>query len=186
MRTELNQHRAQNEELVQELNAVNHHRTVLRDTIEQLDREVREKVDMITDLQASKGLHSSAHWAVQGLEDSFGASMGRGQRASTPGAGLHTEAATAAAGEVEEGLQRQVLRYKARAAAVDELATIYRTSVLALYADGASYGAAQFGWQPHGMPVDLAPKTPGVHLIGEYYVLAAGVESLCLYSLPDT
>lgn len=168
LRTELEQHRTENAELVQELNAVNHHRTVLRDTIDQLDREVREKVDMITELQASG---NNKH-GVYGMDDSFNAnanvSAGRGGNRSS-GAGLHNEAASAAAGEVEEGLHRQVLRYKARAAAVDELATIYRTSVLALYADGASYGAAQFGWQPHGMPVDLAPKTPGVHLIGMFW-----------------
>lgn len=171
VRTELDQFRNENAELVQELNAVNHHRTVLRDTIEQLDREVREKVDMLSELQAHKGAHTAAHssanWQTQGLDDSFNASTARGNSRSAA-AGLHTDAANAAAGEVEEGLHRQVLRFKARAAAVDELATIYRTSVLALYADGASYGAAQFGWQPHGVPVDLAPKTPGVHLIGKF------------------
>ena len=44
-----------------------------------------------------------------------------------------------------EQLVRQVARYKAKAGAMEELVTIYRTSVTALYSDGSSYGAAQFG-----------------------------------------
>ena len=44
-----------------------------------------------------------------------------------------------------EQLVRQVARYKAKAGAMEELAAIYRTSVIALYSDGSSYGAAHFG-----------------------------------------
>ena len=140
MRTEYEQYRTENAELVQELSAVNHHRTVLRDTIEQLDREVREKMDMLTDLQATVGAYP-AH-----------------------GVGVDSSFAALAQGELDDGLHRQVLRYKARAAAVDDLATIYRTSVLALYSDGASYSAAQFG----GVPADATGKTQGVQLIGKF------------------
>ena len=189
LRGEADKYRTECEALAQELNAVNHHRTVLRDTLEQLDREVKEKVDMVSDLQARL---SAAHHQMQqqggminasatglGLDDSFNASLsmggtgvGGGAHRTVGGAStamMHTEAASAAVGEVEEGLHRQVLRYKARAAAMDELATIYRTSVLALYADGASYGAAQFGWQPHGVPVlaDSRGNGAGLHLIGK-------------------
>jgi chromosome segregation ATPase len=135
MRSEFEQYRAENAELVQELSAVNHHRTVLRDTIEQLDREVREKVDMLTDLQASVGAHSAHQRAL--------------------------DASYLGAAEGDDALHRQLMRYKARAAAVDNLATIYRTSVLALYSDGASYGAAQFGGAPGS-----TLNTQGMQLIG--------------------
>jgi hypothetical protein len=138
MRSEFEQYRAENAELVQELNAVNHHRTVLRDTIDQLDREVREKVDLLSSLQATVGAYPSN------------------------GLGLDSSFVAMAAGERDDGLHRQVLRYKARAAAVDDLANIYRTSVLALYADGASYGAAQFGGHPAG-----SGGPQGVQLIGK-------------------
>ena len=144
LRSELNKYRSENTELVQELNAVNHHRTVLRDTLDQLDREVREKVDLLSDLQATRQLRAGH----LGADDTVNVNS---------------------AGDVEETLHRQVMRYKARAAAVDELATIYRTSVLALYADGASYGAAQFGWQPHGgvgASGDFS-KSHGMQLVGE-------------------
>ena len=43
-----------------------------------------------------------------------------------------------------EQLVRQVARFKAKAGAMEELASIYRTSVTAIYSDGSSYGAAQF------------------------------------------
>eukprot|EP01034_Spumella_vulgaris_P026587 gene26587-33188_t len=51
-----------------------------------------------------------------------------------------------------------------RAVAVDELASTYSVRVLALYADGASYGSAQFGWQANGLLQDFNSKD--VHLIG--------------------
>ena len=146
LRSELEKYRVENTELVQEMNAINHHRTVLRDTLDQLDREVREKVDLLADQQATRQLHTSGR--------------------------LHLDETVAGVlGDVEEGLHRQVLRYKARAKAFDELATVYRTSVLALYADGASYGAAQFGWQPHGLGSsgEFTTKPHGVQLIGKYY-----------------
>lgn len=138
MRVELERYRTENAELVQELSAVNHHRTVLRDTLEQLDREVREKVEMLSDLQATAGA-----FQVHGR------------------AGLDSSVLLA---EGEEALARQVLRYKARAAAVDDLATIYRTSVLALYSDGASYGAAQFGGPAASSDGHRVP------LVGKYHI----------------
>jgi hypothetical protein len=170
---------------------------VLRDTVDQLDREVREKVDMLSEAQTLARGQAHAHWQgqgqgqgqrsaldVSGLDDSFNASYNGGGggggassyagRSSAPHkqqqyaeSGAGPTAASAADGADLEALQRQVLRYKARAAAMDQLASMYRTSVLALYADGASYGAAQFGWQPHGVPVEFqANKGNGLHLIG--------------------
>ncbi len=150
LRSELDKYRTENTELVQELSAVNHHRTVLRDTLDQLDREVRERVDLLSDLQASTRRHQSSP-------------AGKGH----PGL---DETALGVMGDVEEGLHRQVLRYKARAKAFEELSTIYRTSVLALYADGASYGAAQFGWQPHGgagASGEFSAKPHHIQLIGK-------------------
>jgi hypothetical protein len=168
---------------------------VLRDTVDQLDREVREKVDMLSEAQALARGQAHAHGQgqgqrsaldISGLDDSFNASYNGGggggassyagrsgaphkqqQQSQYAESGAGPAAASAADGADLEALQRQVLRYKARAAAMDQLASMYRTSVLALYADGASYGAAQFGWQPHGVPVEFqANKGNGLHLIG--------------------
>lgn len=131
--------KSEHSDLMHELHAVNHHRTVLRDTLDQLDREVKAKGAALTELQL---LHSP----VEGLS------------AAT------TTAATAAKAQVvsyegDDELRRRAMRYKARSEAMDELATIYRSSVLALYPDGASYGAAQYGWQ--SMPVAMKGTTTG-------------------------
>ena len=165
LRSELDKYRTENTELVQELSAVNHHRTVLRDTLDQLDREVRERVDLLSDLQASTRHHTSPH--------------GKGRQ------GLD-ETALGVMGDVEEGLHRQVLRYKARAKAFEELSTIYRTSVLALYADGASYGAAQFGWQPHsgaGASGEFSTKPHHIQLIGTSFALSLSFYIAVLHSV---
>ena len=94
-----------------ELRAVEHHRDVLRDTIEQLERQVRLKTDALAD--AMRYPHSVDGTGVGGSEE-------------------------------EEVLRRQIARYHARCSGMDELVSSYRAGVLALYADGSSYGAAQY------------------------------------------
>jgi chromosome segregation ATPase len=131
LRSEVQRQKAEYAHLAHELDAVTHHRTVLRDTIEQMDKQLRLKIDEVAAMR-----FPSESQSVDG------------------GAGVADD----------EALRRQVQRLKARAAAVDELASTYRVSVLALYADGASYGAAQFGWQAHGLPQEFNSR--GVHLIG--------------------
>ena len=94
-----------------ELRAVEHHRDVLRDTVEQLERQVRLKTDALAD--AMRYPHSVDGTGVGGSEE-------------------------------EEVLRRQIARYHARCTGMDELVCSYRAGVLALYADGSSYGAAQY------------------------------------------
>ena len=94
-----------------ELRAVEHHRDVLRDTVEQLERQVRLKTDALAD--AMRYPHSVDGTGVGGSEE-------------------------------EEVLRRQIARYHARCTGMDELVSSYRAGVLALYADGSSYGAAQY------------------------------------------
>jgi len=113
LREEVDRMKSENSDLLHELHAVNHHRTVLRDTLDQLDREVKAKGVALSELQLQQ----------------------------------HTSDGTAKSVDVDDELRRRAQRYKARSEAMDELATIYRSSVLALYPDGASYGAAQYGWQ---------------------------------------
>lgn len=120
----------------EELKAVNHHRNVLRDTVEEVEKRLRETTD-----DKSERLFDQSRRADR----------------------VRSSIDAISDGDIES-LKRQIARYKARASAMDELAGIYRTSVLALYADGASYGAAQFGWQPHGRPQEFPTK--GIHLIG--------------------
>jgi uncharacterized protein YoxC len=112
--------------LKKELKAVNHHRGVLRETVDQLEREVRGKVDSLAEALA------------QAQNDVSAAEM------ALNGSGLSLRERFA---EDEEALRRQVSRYRVRALAMEELVAIYRAGVIALYADGASYGAAQYGWQ---------------------------------------
>jgi hypothetical protein len=49
------------------------------------------------------------------------------------------------AGEEEEVLRRQIARYRARCSGMDDLVAVFRQGFMALYPDGASYGAAQHG-----------------------------------------
>lgn len=119
--------KSEHSDLLHELHAVNHHRTVLRDTLEQLDREVKAKGAALSELQL---LHSPVE----------GGAAAKSQQV-----------------DGDDELRRRAVRYKARSEAMDELATIYRSGVLALYPDGASYGAAQYGWQ--SMPVTAVKGT---------------------------
>ena len=128
----------ENNDLIQELQAINHHRTILRDAIEQLDREIKDKIDIINEYQ-SKYVDSN---------DILNKSYHKNENNI----------------DIEDELRRRCHRYKTKSIAMEELATIYRTSILALYADGASYGAAQYGWQPMGVPQGFTNK--GLHLIG--------------------
>ncbi len=132
MRSELARHQADRDNIAFELKAVSHHRAVLRDTVEQLERQVRQKADKIADLEFQ--LDSQAQQYDRYNED------------------VDTSMVSASGGDNggDDELRRQVVRYKARAAAMEELSVTYRVSIMALYADGASYGAAQFGWQPFG------------------------------------
>jgi hypothetical protein len=135
--------------LQQELQAVSHHRNVLRETVDQLEKQLRSKVDSWVESHfahdtsgISGNLHHHPHQQLGGNEDSPGSTSAR-----VKDSGNNTRRLNA--NEDDEHSRKQVLRFRARAMAMEELASIYRGGVLALYADGASYGAAQYGWQQH-------------------------------------
>jgi peptidoglycan hydrolase CwlO-like protein len=102
-----------------ELKAANHHRAVLRDTIDEVEKQVRQKTDALADTQSVSISMSYMH-----TDDS-------------------------------ESLHRMISRYRARSLAMEELVAIYRAGVLALYADGSTYGAANHAWtdEPDGLGV---------------------------------
>lgn len=146
MRSELSRHQADRDNIAYELKAVSHHRTVLRDSVEQLERQVRQKTDVIADLESEIDKMKQQHRY-----------SGSGKSRNDMNVDLDTSIVSASGdgGGVsgnnpsgDDELRRQVARYRARAAAMEELSVTYRVSIMALYADGASYGAAQFGWQP--------------------------------------
>ena len=130
MRKELARHQADRDNIAYELKAVNHHRTVLRDATEQLERAVKNQADTIADLE----------FQVEQLQGRTGSRSGAAATVAgsdTPGDWANTSVEGAAGAQRdssgEEALLRQVNRYKARAAAMEELSVTYRVSVLALY-----------------------------------------------------
>ncbi len=75
MRKELARHQADRDNIFYELKAVNHHRTVLRDAPEQLERAVKNQADTIADLefqverlQGRTGSRSGAAVTAAGLD----------------------------------------------------------------------------------------------------------------------
>ena len=78
MSKELARHQADRDNIAYELKAVNHHRTVLRDATEQLERSVKNQADTIADLefqverlQGKTGSRSGAAVTAAGLDTSF-------------------------------------------------------------------------------------------------------------------
>jgi chromosome segregation ATPase len=103
--------------LQQELDAVRHHRTVLQDSVSQLELLVYRDSDEY---------HSSSH--------KYSASL----TAPTPATG-----AGSGAGDLDQ-LALQVNRLERRQQSLDELIAVYRKGLLGLYADGSFYGSTQY------------------------------------------
>jgi Skp family chaperone for outer membrane proteins len=110
-----------------ELAAVEHHRAVLKNTVEQMEKQLKQSIDSSYPVEYNKR------------------------------------------GDDVDHLRKQIMRYQAKSTALEELCNTYRTSVLAMYADGASYGAAQFGWQPYGTD-DPSLTANQVHVIGVAWI----------------
>lgn len=174
VRSELEKQKSESSDLMQELNAVSHHRTVLRDTVDQLEKKIKEQADLIgslqTQLERAGGdflmtLDMDTMDISSPIQSPLSSPVNSPNRRREPShRHQRAEEKKVSNSDDEDALRRQAMRFKARASAMEELASLYRTSVLALYADGASYGAAQFGWQPHGLPQEFNKK--GLHLIG--------------------
>eukprot|EP01038_Epipyxis_sp_PR26KG_P008401 gene8401-11359_t len=159
IRSELEKVKFDYNSMQQEVKAVNHHRNVLRDTIDDLEKHLKSKVDIISDLYAQLDSFSAATGAggsTNGLRMRNPQTMNQPMNSTSNGIGTSNDD--------EDSLKRQIIRFKTRANAMDELCSIYRTSILALYADGASYGAAQYGWQHNNEQQEYHAKMN--HIIG--------------------
>lgn len=106
------------ESLRHELQAVSHHRNVLRDSIDKLEKQIKSKSDALTDVSAQ-------------LDTLMRRQQQTGKAAITE--------------DELEAMRRQCARFRARANAMEELASLYRGGIVAIYSDGASFGAAQYG-----------------------------------------
>jgi hypothetical protein len=105
--------------LQQELDAVRHHRTVLQDSVSQLELLVYRDSDEY---------HNTSH--AQNYSASF--------TGSTSGA-THT----GVTGDVDQ-LALQLNRLERKQQSLDELIAVYRKGLLGLYADGSFYGSTQY------------------------------------------
>lgn len=142
---------ADNTRLQQEVEALCHHRGVLRESMERLEKELRSKVDALAEAlyQIQQGHDGGSLLGLHHME--LGPMGGSSASVATELRGVFNRERTL---DEEESLRRQLARFRAKSLAMEELVAIYRSGVLALYADGASYGAAQFGWQQHAQAQD--------------------------------
>ncbi len=138
MKLELEKIAKVNDELAQEIDAINFHRTVLKNTIEEMEQKMFDRIEQL--LQVELGNISN-----------------------------DTDL---------EKLKREAVRTRTKSKVVEDLSQIYRTGILALYSDGTSYSAAQFGWQPFSSKHEYEIRssfdyiTPGVGWIErEIYAL---------------
>jgi chromosome segregation ATPase len=102
MRVEVSSMRKESTTLRHELKAANHHRDVLKESIEQLEKQLKATADALAEAKLSS--YSRAH---------------------------RSEGDVVSAEEIES-LRRQNTRYKVRAVALDEVVTTYRRGLLAL------------------------------------------------------
>jgi hypothetical protein len=174
LKHDLEQQKNDYNSIQQELTAVNHHRNILCDTVDQLDQQCKQKNEIVVDLQAQiESLSISFNINDENnnnnnidfnnnvintfsSQNRFSNSINNNNNNNNKNTNKQQEQQFKT--EDEESLRRQITRFKARAIAAEEVANIYRISVLALYANGASYGAAQYGWQPHGDQQEFSTK----------------------------
>ena len=112
-----------------ELKAVSHHRNVLRDSVEELEKQLRARAEDLADAQ------HQAQQFLAGDDASIVSGGGRNHRDRDRNA------------DEEDVLRKQLARFRARTLELETLISIYRRAVLALYPDGTSYGAAQYEQQ---------------------------------------
>merc|ERR1711871_913825 len=111
-----------------ELLGVQHHRSVLRETVEKLEKHCHDKNDEIADLK------TKVPSDVRGDDGD------------------------------DEMLRKQSQRYRQRAISLEELVSMYRSAVIALFPDGSSYGAAQFLSTKLNFSVPLPEDSGGVEI----------------------
>jgi len=98
-----------------EYNAVCHHRSILRETIEMLEKEISQQNETVADLKHIISTELPSRFSrVDNNQDN------------------------------DDLLKKQNHRYRTKLNMLEELMAIYRNGVISLYPDGSSYGAAQF------------------------------------------
>lgn len=138
--------------------ATAHHRQTLRDAVEQLERMYKSKVDAIA-------------------ETEFGTDRSASHKP-------HNRANIGHSTEEDDHHQRHVMRLRSKCAALEEVVSVYRTGLCALYPDGSSYGAAQYpnsGYQikPHAHRTKIAGLSAAIQngwLQREFNVLKKSFE----------
>ena len=112
----------ENKELRAEIQAISHHRGILKQTIEQVEKQLRLKSEDIAEITSQRDVLDFQYRKL--TRDGDGDVMGDN--------------------DDDDVLRKQCNRFRARSLAMEELLSIYRASVMALYPDGSTYGAAQF------------------------------------------
>lgn len=107
-----------------EVEAVSHHRQVLRDTCDKLEKQIKAAAD------------------AQGQTQTQG--QGQGQSALERRRGGAGSPGHDGREHDVDALRRSASRYRSRAAAFEALSQHYKQGLMALYPSGAAYGQAQF------------------------------------------
>jgi len=121
MKFELQNLSTANQDLTQEIEAINFHRTILKNTIEEVEHNISSRIELFSEGVSEETDHDKT--------------------------------------------KKELIRYKVKTRSLEEIANVYRTGILALYSDGTSYSAAQFGWQPFTSKTDefnMSYIMPGV------------------------
>eukprot|EP01041_Mallomonas_annulata_P002275 gene2275-4425_t len=140
--------------LRQEVRAVSHHRSVLREAIDQMEAQLKRRAETYntntnnTNTELTLGLRSSSPLPMSMRGGSGGGGGGGGGMFGLePKQQLDESMTSGRAPDInsdDDILRKQVARFRARSSAMETLVGIYRSGIIALYPDGSSYGLAQF------------------------------------------
>lgn len=128
----------------QEWKAVSHHRNVLRDTVEHLEKQIKNKSDEIADVLSKNEKYSSCLKALN--RDPELARLISVQLSTYKDSSLDRSNGSNVLPEDDEEdiLRNQCHRLRTRTLAMEELVSMYRMGIIALYPDGSSYNLAQY------------------------------------------
>jgi len=124
------------ESVNQELLAANHHRNILKNTVEKLESVITKKRDFEAreEHDSSRGHgHGSALDSSLLLQD----------------ISIIGESSTTTSADTVHALKKQLVIARYKISSMEEVVQLYRGSVVALYPDGNTYGAAQHGHFAH-------------------------------------
>ena len=134
-------------ELNKELKAVSHHRNVLRDTIEQLEKQIKLKYDQLAEVTSQNEMLTNRIQQNEHRHNNNNSSnsLNNSNHNNTSRGSLFGSSGTMNDNDEEcDVLRRQSNRFRIRSFAMEELVTIYRMGIMALYPNGATYSSAQY------------------------------------------